>query len=586
MNIEPVEMDIEPVEMDIEPVEMDIEPVEMAIGTFESTFLFISLFNAKNMKKIITIFFILIFHFFSNAENSQLKIQMKSYLANLSSLTWVPVSNLQFNMNVIAKIQLSQGVYSVNSNDIIGAFAGSECRGIASPLSSLNGILFLTIGSNSISGELIHFKLIRSAYNDTINLNESIIFNSSQELGTMGNPYIFTFNTPCLLTVFPLNSNIPSAAGSINFQLTTNCNWTATADQSWCTVTASGSGNSILSATYNNNSGNSSRMVHITIQTQSTSTVITLTQSGNVNSPNWVPATNQQYNMNVVGKIQLFQGVFSLDSSDLIGAFVGNECRGIASPYPNYGGLFFLTVQSNIQSGENITFKIFRPSTNIIYNPAQTLAFQNLSDTGGLNNPFILKIDNTIEKKLLITAFLEGLYNGMSGMNTAYDENGIPQWGDSIADKMVVELRNTNSVLIKSYNADLKINGIIDISLEDQYSDSYYIVLKNRNHIETWSSLPISFVNNFIIYNFTTSASKAYGDNQKEVAPGIFAIFAGDVNQDGLVDGSDMSDSEVDNNNFISGYLPTDVNGDGLVDGSDMSIVETANNNFVGIVIP
>lgn len=86
--------------------------------------------------------------------------------------------------------------------------------------------------------------------------------------------------------------------------------------------------------------------------------------------------------------------------------------------------------------------------------------------------------------------------------------------------------------------------------------------------------------------NWNFSITKAYGDNQKEVAPGVFALYVGDVNQDGLVDGSDMSDTETDNNNFITGYIVTDINGDGLVDGSDMSLVEAANNNFEGVITP
>ena len=36
-------------------------------------------------------------------------------------------------------------------------------------------------------------------------------------------------------------------------------------------------------------------------------------------------------------------------------------------------------------------------------------------------------------------------------------------------------------------------------------------------------------------YNFTTSASQAYGGNQVELAPGIFALYSGDVVKDATV---------------------------------------------------
>lgn len=77
-----------------------------------------------------------------------------------------------------------------------------------------------------------------------------------------------------------------------------------------------------------------------------------------------------------------------------------------------------------------------------------------------------------------------------------------------------------------------------------------------RNHIETWSAAPISFTGDTVICNFTASFSSAYGDNQIEVAPGIFAIYAGDVNQDGLVDVSDMAMVETCNNDFVGVIMP------------------------------
>ncbi|MEI6579943.1 MAG: hypothetical protein WCN92_10860, partial [Eubacteriales bacterium] len=48
----------------------------------------------------------------------------------------------------------------------------------------------------------------------------------------------------------------------------------------------------------------------------------------------------------------------------------------------------------------------------------------------------------------------------------------------------------------------------------------------------------------------------------------------GDVNQDNIVDGGDMSIVENDANSAASGYLTDDCNGDGIIDGGDMSVVE------------
>ncbi len=46
--------------------------------------------------------------------------------------------------------------------------------------------------------------------------------------------------------------------------------------------------------------------------------------------PNWVPVSNQLYNMQVIGKLKLQDDTFSSNPEDLVAAFVGNECRGLA----------------------------------------------------------------------------------------------------------------------------------------------------------------------------------------------------------------------------------------------------------------
>jgi hypothetical protein len=88
------------------------------------------------------------------------------------------------------------------------------------------------------------------------------------------------------------------------------------------------------------------------------------------------------------------------------------------------------------------------------------------------------------------------------------------------------------------------------------------------------------------MYDFSLQASQAYGSNQTQIAPGLFALYSGDINQDGVIDGLDYNDWETDNNNFAGGYFNTDLNGDGVVDGLDFIHWEQNSNNFVGAVAP
>jgi len=119
-------------------------------------------------------------------------------------------------------------------------------------------------------------------------------------------------------------------------------------------------------------------------------------------------------------------------------------------------------------------------------------------------------------------------------------------------------------------------------------SGSYYVIVKHRSSVETWSAAGVSFVQgSTATYDFTTAASQAYGNNEVEVTSGVFAIYSGDCNQDGYVDPLDLSLVDQDSYNYVAGTaLATDVNGDRYVDPLDLSIVDQNSYNYVGIQRP
>ena len=86
----------------------------------------------------------------------------------------------------------------------------------------------------------------------------------------------------------------------------------------------------------------------------------------------------------------------------------------------------------------------------------------------------------------------------------------------------------------------------------------------------------------------SSSVLQAYGSNmiQVEVSPVRYAIYSGDINQDGTVDASDVSDADNDSYNSVSGYVRTDVTGDDFVDAGDVSIVDNNAYNSVSVITP
>ena len=188
-------------------------------------------------------------------------------------------------------------------------------------------------------------------------------------------------------------------------------------------------------------------------------------------------------------------------------------------------------------------------------------------------------------KTLNLTVFLESLYAGSNTMNQA-QKNSAAQFAPGIADQVSIELHNSTApyATAYTYNAiDLSIGGTLSINtISYLASGSYYIVIKHRNSVELWSSVPVSFAGTTMDYNFSTSVSQAFGSAMKDLGSGVFGMYAGDVNQDGIVDAGDMVVVDNDASNFVTGYVANDVNGDGIVNETDLQLINANASGFAG----
>ncbi len=114
----------------------------------------------------------------------------------------------------------------------------------------------------------------------------------------------------------------------------------------------------------------------------------------------------------------------------------------------------------------------------------------------------------------------------------------------------------------------------------------YYIVVKHRNSIATWSkSGGEVFTDGTLNFDFTSAASQAYDNNQ--VLAGIYySIFTGDVNQDGIVDLSDIVAIYNAAGSFVTGYVATDLNCNSIVDLTDLLYAYNNSSIFVSVKRP
>jgi hypothetical protein len=190
------------------------------------------------------------------------------------------------------------------------------------------------------------------------------------------------------------------------------------------------------------------------------------------------------------------------------------------------------------------------------------------------------------QSTLNLTCFVQAYYIGANTMQTVLLNQGEP-YSLNACDTIDVKWHQAiwPHELFYAKRAVLNQDGTLTCDFPFA-NGAYYLAVKHRNSIESWSANPV-LINTINNYDFSVAANQVYGDNQREVEAGIFAIYTGDINQDGYIDGFDYPEFDTDSQNNVSGvYVATDLNGDGYVDGFDYPIFDANSQNNVSVVTP
>jgi hypothetical protein len=180
-------------------------------------------------------------------------------------------------------------------------------------------------------------------------------------------------------------------------------------------------------------------------------------------------------------------------------------------------------------------------------------------------------------KELTLYAFIQGFYDPVTDL--------------MIRDTVKVYLRQFTAPyqIIDSAKMYLGANGSATYTFNNPAiinNTQYYIQVKHRNSIETWNK-GSTFTNSVQGFSFRNFGS-AFGNNQILVDnnPLTYAIYSGDVDQEGTIDAADVS--MIDNAAllFTSGYVKTDLTGDNFVDATDFAIADNNAANFVSVIRP
>jgi len=209
----------------------------------------------------------------------------------------------------------------------------------------------------------------------------------------------------------------------------------------------------------------------------------------------------------------------------------------------------------------------------------------SITDEGGADTGLIsawgmqINNSNSVPFNMECTSLIEGFYNASA--NTMITDTVRYFLRSAVFPYPIIDSSKTK--ISSSGNGNAIFSNV-------QTSTDYFLVLKHRNSIETWSSSVISFsqFTNHAKYDFTDLSSKAFGDNMKQVdtSPLRFGVYSGDENQNGLIDLTDVVNVSNAANAFTNGYVSSDMNGDNLSDLADVVITSNNASAFISKIIP
>lgn len=148
-------------------------------------------------------------------------------------------------------------------------------------------------------------------------------------------------------------------------------------------------------------------------------------------------------------------------------------------------------------------------------------------------------------------------------------------------DWVLIELRKAEdtsqvairkAVLVDKNGFLMQADGTPGVTFANVPEGDYHLAIFHRNHLGVMSSLPIVLDGGNYIYDFTLDTSKALGHHQlKQVGIGTYALYAGDMNNDGIINNQDYNYYQLNTGQNL-GYKTADLNGDEHVDNIDYDL--------------
>jgi hypothetical protein len=248
-----------------------------------------------------------------------------------------------------------------------------------------------------------------------------------------------------------------------------------------------------------------------------------------------------------------------------------------------------LTIYNSTTSTETVTSTTCGTYTwsenSTTYTSSGTYTSTGTNAAGCTDTKTLVLTINPCESIVNLKLNIQGYYDAdADAMRAVMANQGVSGASATDVDDVTVELRDSSTnALVVSTTARLKTDGTATATFGTAPSGSFYIAVKHRNSLETWSATAQTVGATPLTYDFTTAANKAYGNNMIQLESGVYGFYSGDLNQDGFIESGDFPSLYNDNDAGLEGYYSTDLNGDGFVESGDYPIL--FNNSDSGIEI-
>ncbi|MFT6336471.1 MAG: hypothetical protein ACI86M_002081 [Saprospiraceae bacterium] len=360
-------------------------------------------------------------------------------------------NDFQFNMTVTSVVLVDFDIENGLGN-LLGAFVGGQVRGVAAPIIVNNSAYyFITIYSNSVSGEEVTFQVYLSDQDQTYDALEVLPFQNNDVIGNVSEPYEINIS---LIDDFPISlDSIPkdTTLTGIDFQIIDLEDYIVSYDNdpiTWSTI----NGIHLMgSVDVNQNlqleaidplwTGTDMIKViatemgtpamfadtheviytilpnyigpdftNITLQFPDNMNVFPLSHldsftvyegpckqynmdviplEGNISNPNWMAPPTGGGSMNLVVKTT-YNGEPFNDMGTLSG-FVNGTLLGMSDPIIAGGNAFYFLTLANIESG-NIQFQFYDPSRMYLHKIDSDISYTNGGSAGSVSDPALIDL--------------------------------------------------------------------------------------------------------------------------------------------------------------------------------------------------